>query len=307
VPGDRFVIRLHSPMITIGGGEVIDLSKHRLKQGKPQVIERLLSKESAIGSPRQLALNALEERGYEAMTEKEAARASGLPPEEVQAIFRALLEEGVLFASSRAGHYISTKRFEEAKAKARSSAQEFFRLHPRRLLMERVVLRQAIPGHEAFFLDLLAALEKEGAARPVRGEFIEWPFHRPRLAPEESRFRDRLLEAMRAGSLSPPRAEEVAAAERLDPKRAAAIADLLIEEGELVKAAEDVLFHREALEEARRRLREHLEKAGAMTASEARNLLATSRKYIIPLLELLDREGFTIRRGDLRELRKPIQ
>ena len=60
----------------------------------------------------------------------------------------------------------------------------------------------------------------------------------------------------------------------------------------------------ESVEDARRKLREHLEAAKTMTASDAKNVLGSTRKYCIPLLELFDREGFTLRRGDLRELRK---
>jgi selenocysteine-specific elongation factor len=82
------------------------------------------------------------------------------------------------------------------------------------------------------------------------------------------------------------------------------ITALLEEEGEVLRAASDVFFHKDAVEDARRRIREHLETHRTMTASDAKNVLGSTRKYSIPLLEQLDKEGFTVRRGDLRELRK---
>ena len=53
----------------------------------------------------------------------------------------------------------------------------------------------------------------------------------------------------------------------------------------------------------RGKLRAFLEENGRMTAGEAKDILGSTRKFSIPLLEHLDREGFTIRKGDYRELR----
>jgi len=81
------------------------------------------------------------------------------------------------------------------------------------------------------------------------------------------------------------------------------ITALLEESGVIHRLAADVFLHQDALEEARQRLRQHLEKNHTMTASDAKNVLGSSRKYCIPLLEHLDKAGFTVRRGDLRELK----
>ncbi len=303
VPGDRFIVRLHSPMVTIGGGEILDLSRWRLKSGKRYVIDQLHRKESALSSPSQVVLNAIEERGFDAVPEASAGEGRGFRPEKVREIIAELLEAGSLRRASRAGHVISTRRFEEAREAALAAARKFFDDHPRRLLMEKTVLRQAIRGHDVFFNDLLEELRARGELE-VRGEVLQWEFHKPRLSEREASFRDALLEAMRSSLFAPPRVEEVAEKESFPVRDAHAISELLLEEGALVKLTDEILLHGEALGEARRLLREHLESEGTMTASQAKNWLGSSRKYVIPLLELLDREGFTIRRGDVRELRK---
>ena len=51
-------------------------------------------------------------------------------------------------------------------------------------------------------------------------------------------------------------------------------------------------------------MREYLEENGQITAGDAKNLIGSTRKYSIPLLEQLDREGFTVRKGDYRVLNK---
>ncbi len=303
VPGDRFVVRLHSPMETIGGGQILDLSKWRLKSGKPFVIKSLRRKEEAIGSKKRFLLNLFDEGSYTVVPQKELSFRASVPQEEIRKIVGELLEEGLIFPASRAGLLISRERFEEAKAQAHREADLFFRNHPRRLLMEKLYLSGRLRAHEVFFQDLVAALEAEGMVRTVRGEYLEWTAHRPRLTPRELEVREKLLQAFQAAPLTPPRPEEIARAEGFDEDTARSITDLLLEEGEVVKIADDLIFPRQGIQEARRRLREHLEKEGSMTASTAKTVLESSRKYVIPLLEYFDREGFTIRRGDLRELR----
>ncbi len=302
-PGDRYVVRLHSPMETIGGGEILDRSRWRLKSGKAFVIEALLRKEQAARSRKESILNFFAESGYGALSDKDLAVHSSLPREEAMEAIQEILASGDILPASRSGLFISRDRFHEAKEKARYLAAEFFRANPRRLLMEKTYLRGRLNAHEVFFHDLLAALEAEGVVATVRGENLRWAAHRPQLGPKEAQVHDHLLAALRSAPLSPPSPEEVAQADGLDLDLTRSMTRLLLEEGEAVEVAENVILSRDAIEEARRRLREHLEKEGALTASQAKTLLGSSRKYIIPLLEHLDREGFTLRRGDVRVLR----
>ena len=232
------------------------------------------------------------------------AKGTGIPPEAVSGLVKELLEAGEVARACRPGFLISTHRLAEAGNRAEAYAETFFRKNPRRLLMEKLSLRQALRCDDIFFQDLLAGLEREGVAVAVKGEFLQWSKHRPRLAAEEQVFRDKLLEAIRSQRFSPPRVEEVASSEGFSAEIAASLADLLVEEGELVRISEEVLYHSSVLDEARELLRDHLQKNEQMTASEAKNLLGSSRKYVIPVLELFDRDGLTVRKGDVRVLRK---
>jgi selenocysteine-specific elongation factor len=302
-PGDRYVVRLHSPMETIGGGEILDRSRWRLKAGKAFVIEALRRKEEAIGSKDLFIRNLIAESGFEAVPEKDLGPRAGLAPEEARKAIESLIALGTVLRSSRSGHLLSRERLEEARARARSEAERFFRENPRRLHMEKLQLRESLKAGEVFFADLIGTLEADASVRTVRGDSLEWAFHRPALDPRAAQAREKILAAFREAPLSPPRLDDAARAAGIDAALARSVGNLLLEEGELVKVAEDLLFHREGIEEARRKLREHLEKEKSMTASTAKTILESSRKYVIPLLEHFDREGFTLRRGDLRELR----
>lgn len=305
VPGDRFVLRLHSPMITVGGGEIIDQSRWRLKQGKDFVIESLKDKEIALDSPQKRLLILINDRGFDAFPEDQVARESGLSLEESHVLLQNLLDQGQLFNSSRQGLFISRQRFDEALIQAHNSAKDFFHKNPRRLLMQKISLRNDLKSHDVFFQDLLATLEKDKKLRVVRGEHLQWAFHTPKLSQAESKFRKSFLAALEATPFTPPGANEIAAEENLTPAQVESIVSLLVEEGLTVKIANGIFFHAGAINDAKERLRSHLKKAGSMTASEAKNVLQSSRKYMIPLLEYFDQEGLTVRRGDVRELREP--
>jgi len=303
-PGDRFVLRLHSPLETLGGGEILDQSRWRLKTGKAYVIDLLREKEDAVGDPRRFVANAVVSRGYEAVGEKDLALRCGLPAEDVKAIVEELVSAGELLRASRAGLLIGRRRLEEAKSETLRAAEQFFRENPRKLFFDKQQLRQTLGADEVFFQDLIAKLEADGVAEEAQGGRIRFRDFGPRLKPEDDKIRTEILSALREGQFTPPSPAEIAERQGFNPKSVAQITELLCEEGEAAKLAEDVYLHREAIEEARKRLREHLEKHRTMTASDARTVIGSTRKYMIPLLEHLDREGFTVRKGDLRELKK---
>lgn len=302
-PGDRFVARLHSPLETIGGGEILDRSRWRLKSGKSRVIDLLHEKESALGSPKMLLANCVQDTGHQATGEKELAVRCGLHTEEAKGFVDELIAEGTLVRASRAGSLLSAKRLEEAQADVLGRAESYFRENPRSLSLDKLQLRQALGADEVFFQDLLKKMAKEDLATEVRGGQIRFRDFGPTLTPEDESIRTQIAEALKKSPFAPPSPKEIAAQQGFDPTVVSQITALLEEGGEISKVAPEVFFHREALEEARQRLRQHLEKNQTMTASDAKNVLGSSRKYCIPLLEHLDKTGFTVRRGDLRQLK----
>jgi selenocysteine-specific elongation factor len=80
------------------------------------------------------------------------------------------------------------------------------------------------------------------------------------------------------------------------------VLNALVEQGRLVKLTGDILFLREKYADAVGQLVSHLQEHGSITVSEARDLLGTTRKYIVPLLEHMDALRITRRQGDKRLL-----
>jgi selenocysteine-specific elongation factor len=100
-----------------------------------------------------------------------------------------------------------------------------------------------------------------------------------------------LVAALDASPFSPPDPSTVGA----DPALVAA----LVRHGVLVDIG-GVVFTRSAVDRARELVREHLATNDRLSVGDARDRFASSRKYVVPLLEHFDREGVTRRRGDVR-------
>ena len=121
-----------------------------------------------------------------------------------------------------------------------------------------------------------------------------------RLNPEESAAREQIVKAFAQAGLAVPSAREVLAGLRLDRARAQKILQLLLKEGELVKLAEDLVFHRSALARLRELAVKYKSRSNRLNVAAFKEITGLSRKYAIPLLEYLDREHVTRREGDER-------
>jgi selenocysteine-specific elongation factor len=121
-----------------------------------------------------------------------------------------------------------------------------------------------------------------------------------RLASEEDDLKERIASTMRSAAWTPPSVEELAASVRQPPERVGKLLLLLADWGEIVRLADGVFMHREAVEAAKRVALELFARAPSFTTMQFRDALAVSRKYAVPLLDHLDAARFTVRAGNVR-------
>jgi selenocysteine-specific elongation factor len=128
--------------------------------------------------------------------------------------------------------------------------------------------------------------------------------HQARLSEEQQALFDDAMPIDGAQPLLPVAAESFLATLRASRVAGAQKAyDTLVARGALVKVG-DAIYRGSQIAQIRARVESHLRGRESMTAAEFRDLLGTSRKYAVPLLEWLDARGITVRSGDLRTLRK---
>jgi selenocysteine-specific elongation factor len=325
--GDRFIVRVPSPSWTIGGGRIVEPRARRHRRRDPAVLARL--EMLARGDPEEVVLSALRHEtpspsngakgggrrlgGYGGRETRDVESASGLPGEDVAA---ALLELEARGAVVRMGaFYLDANEWHRLRADATGLLREYHRQYPLRRGMPREEWRSRLSLNPRLANEVVASLTASGEMAevgassalasgwragggngPGHGAMLQLPDHEPRFSPSEQRAVDDMLARFRRDPFSPPTRPEVEAALGAEPVAA------LIELGTLVKVNETILLERDAYADAVARLVGALRERPTLTVADARDLLDTSRKYILAIFEHLDERRITRRVGDDRVL-----
>ncbi|MFQ5654577.1 MAG: selenocysteine-specific translation elongation factor [Planctomycetota bacterium] len=303
-PGDRYVFRQESPMLTLGGGEVLDRSIWRLKLGKGYILEALERKEAALGSRTAFVASIVHESPFKLVDSKELARHAGFPAEEVKAILGELEEGGVVLPGPQ-GRWLAREGVELGSKRVLNALEDCFHRDPYRLHVPKLEVRNAVRLEGEFCEALLSHLDRQGEIRLLRGGRLALPGREVQLSEEERKARDRFVEIFEERLFSPPRLEELAGEVGVAQALLERLQALLLDEETLVRISHEVVLHRSAIEEGSARLRRLYEEEGTFSASRAKDILETSRKFAIPYLEHLDRIKITRRVGDEREMIGP--
>jgi selenocysteine-specific elongation factor len=278
LPGDRFIIRMFSPVETIGGGVAIDITGRRYRRGE-DAAARLVAFEK---QPVELLVR---ESRYGLSVDDLVAR-TGLLAAEVE---RADL---VAFEKWR----VDKDWLRAALTRIAGAVRTFHQKNPLVPGMPKQELRsRELPGAPPFLLDAMLAWNTTLVSD---GDVVRLASHKIALREDEERAAAQIESAFRAAGLAAPSLAATLAQSGIDAARARPVLQLLLKQGRLVRVNDDLVVHREALEALRALLAEH--KGRHLSVPAFKDLAGVSRKYAIPLLEYLDRERLTRRDGDER-------
>jgi selenocysteine-specific elongation factor len=287
LPGDRFIIRKFSPVVTIGGGVVVDLGERRYRKGV-DVGARLdvLASRDAAG---RVGLLVRESEFGVGMAELVAR--TGLLEREI-----ASGAAGLVSIPQSHPWYVDRAWFQSARDKLVKAVRLFHTKQPLLPGIAKQDLRsRELPGAPPFVMDALLGEAKELV---VEGETVRSRGHQVVLKEEEEQARAAIERAFEEAGLATPAMAEVLAKSAVEAGRARRLLEILLREKRLVRISEDLVFHQTALA----RLREMLagRRAERFNVGAFKEWTGISRKYAIPLLEFLDRERVTRRDGDER-------
>ena len=264
--GDRFILRDTGRQLVVGGGWVVDPAPGRTRHAL-----RDAARASPAETPDEVASRLLAGRRLDRLDRLSAHSGGGQPLGAVTIGDRAI-EPGMI---------------EELESAARALVEDEHRAHPLRPGLSMATLAERL-GVEA---EITEAMVERAAHLERRGPDVAKPDHMPRLGEDQDaawrRARERLV-----SSLAVPGVEELG----VDPE----IIHFKIRTGELVRISEDIVYLPSQIEE----LKEHMSALGdEFTVAEFRDAAGLSRKYAVPVLEWTDKEGLTVRHGDVRSLR----
>jgi len=289
--GDPFVIRRFASPLTWGGGEVLQVNPPRHRRKDAGVAESLARLEG--GDPRMAVLAALERAGVAGATLDEIARIAAVPREIVAAVSAALAEEGATRAAKDRVFLASiVAREADAIVEALRAyhARVSWRVGMPRAEWSTLARRRAGEGLAALVLNAAAAHVED------HGEFVRVFGHQPSFTPSQATARLRIGARLTGGGTEGLTKEEVAQALGND---AEPVLQWLIDNGTALELR-GLIFARAAIEDAATRIVGHLRTVQTLSVAQARDLLGSSRKYILPILEHFDTIGLTRRKGEVR-------
>jgi len=281
LPGDRFIVRMFSPVVTIGGGFVLDIAAPpRIRRAAlDQRLSELESGDrvSVLVGESQFGMGIADLVARTGMLAAEIVEPSGLVR---------LLE----------GWLISADALEKLVAKFRAILKEFHRKNPLQPGAAKEELRsRELSGAPPFLFDAILARAKDIVSE---GDVVRLTSHRVALKQDEEVAVAKIEALFRDGGLAVPSTSEVLAKSGIEPARARSLLQILLKNRKLIRVGDELIYHGSAIDALRKTLADR--KGARFSVPEFKDWTGVSRKYAIPLLEFLDRERLTRRDGDVR-------
>jgi len=298
--GDRFIVRQFSPVVTIGGGMVLDPLARRptlRDTGRVKFLETLQ------GESHEEIIATMTDRALLGLTLDEIVARTGWMENEIHEAVRKLSAAGrVKTVSAEPLILVSGKLFEEVRKKVVEKVEKFQKENPLLPGITREDLRASL-GKRVRTETFRAALDELVTQKKLeaQGELVKKAGSEIALLPEEAKAKEQIEAAFASASLAVPSVTEVLAKLPVETKRAEKLLQILLREKNLVRVTEELIFHRQALAQLKEQLAVYKKAKGdRISVPVFKELAGITRKYAIPLLEYLDRERVTRRAGDER-------
>ena len=294
LPGDRFIIRQFSPIVTIGGGVVLDPAPIPRMAGHENFLQTL-----AGGNAEAMLTARIARRGHAGISIAQLTVETGWRKNFIEARLAAGLEE---LRVLRIGDLlVDTPAIVRLQRLIVDSVKGFHQKNSLVGGIAREALRERVKASPEVFTAVVDLLVREKNIE-ASAELVRLPGHGVVMKDEEAESKKKIEDAFAVAGLKVPALHEVIAGLKVDRARAQKIVTLLLRDKVLTKISDELVFHRSALEQLRRLVAAQKAKSTKMDVAKFKELTGISRKYAIPLLEYLDREHVTKRVGDAREI-----
>lgn len=291
--GDRYIIRRFSPLLTIGGGEVLDPSPVRRKRESALDTLRVFEK----GSLKEKLSIKILDSGPAGITQSNLGGWIKAELPDIEAAINSLLKEGgIICCTDRLLH---KKIFDAFSKKVVSLLEVFHKENPLRQGMLKESLRASFRDvNQKLFEGLLELIE----AVKVEREIVRLKTFRVSLSPDKEALKERILRILEDAAFQPPTKDELAGSVSVSPKEIDEILRIMATEKSLVRINDSLYLPMKSYTQMINSLKGFFRTKAEMSVGEFRDLLGTSRKYALPFLEYLDSHKVTLRVGDVRKL-----
>ena len=300
LPGDRFIIRQYSPMVTIGGGQILEAGARRHRRSDRTVVARLETFKDAPLDDRLLGY--VEDADVRSIDLGDLVARLGVGPDQAREAVQRLVTAGHAHVIAATPLVVSAAgAFERARKAMLEAVRRFHEEEPLQagLTREELKSRALRDGSPVLFR---SALDDLVAARQLAVDHdLVHRFDRAvTLGAEQERMRTVMADSLRSAGLQPPTIQDLIDRLGLDPQPARRILQLMVKENALVKIGDDTLVDRGVLDKLVEDVKGLKQKRERFGVKEFKDLTGLSRKFAMPLLEYLDGRRVTRRVGDER-------
>ncbi|MCP5024008.1 MAG: selenocysteine-specific translation elongation factor [bacterium] len=301
-PGDRFILRLASPLLTLGGGVILEESRYRLKRFKGFILEGLNKREASLQTVEDLLESVLSQAPDGWLTEPEVARGLKRDQGEVRSLLSAMGEGGSAVQLA-GGHWIHGDVLQNYCVEVKRKLAEWFGGNAHRARMDIRDLRSRVGLDKGLLGAILDRLVETGEVGLESGGFLTLVGHEPRLDDALGGFAKKVQGIYAEGQFQPPSQGEAAGACGLKGPGLTKVFEYLTDAKLLHHVGQDLYLDRACMERMRQEVVRSCRENGELQIADLRDALGTTRKFLIPILEALDAEGLTQRKGGARTLK----
>lgn len=301
--GDKYVIRSYSPMITIGGGTILDPNPKRHKAHDKNVIEELILKEK--GDPLEVVEQTIYKNSKIYPKKEDIIKLSGRGISDIDNILKTLIDNGKIIgiSLSEGNSYIHKGFLDELKIKAGSILDDFHKGYPLKAGMSREEFKNRVLGQnvkQKVYDEIIDILKKD--IIKTSGAFVWKEDFKIKFDKRQEEIKNTIYKAFYDAKYQPPSANEVLKSFGREEKAARMVFEALVDMGMLIKLNEDVYMEKSHVSNGKALLIDFINKNGEITAAQYRDLIGASRKYAVSLLEYFDNNKLTKRVEDKRIL-----
>jgi len=296
--GDHFVVRFYSPLETIGGGIILDPNAHKHKRFKDEIIDELMMKES--GAQGDIVENLLIKASEDFMTADDLSKKLGLQKEEILNLLETLIGNDQVVKLQN-NTYLHQNYLYELEQTIIQTLNSYHEKYPVRLGMAKEEIRSKIFGKiKMKVVDEILNMFSDQVAS--RGQFLSLTSFEIAYTPDQEAFIKDLKSNLDKGAYK-PEGLDLILKNMKRPKHVQDIISNLTTTGDLVKIYDQIYFTKQRYDVMVDRIKTHFQSQDKITLADCRDMLDTSRKYVVPILEHLDNIGLTKRVEDYRMLR----
>ena len=295
--GDRFVVRFYSPMETIGGGIVLEPNPVRKKRFDAQAIEELKKKESgSLGDVMELQIK---EHGDTMITLAELAKVMAHSVDELKEYLEELEESGTIFVfPMKKDTYLWHRDSEFAvRQKIEETLQKYHSEHPYRYGMKKAeihntFLKKIKPNIFDAYIERMTGENVYGR----REEYLSLPGYE---VPKDAMYlqTEKLIEdTFEKAGYDFVRFSEIDFG-KIPRQTAEDVVLMMIDEGKVLRINEEMFTMKHLMDEAKKKIQNHLKEENLITIAQVRDMFSTSRKSAKPILEYMDSIKVTKKTG----------